>query len=292
MTELVDMLPVQMELGECPLWDHRSDRLYWVDIIKCVLFERDWASGRLRTWPLPALGGGLALLGGADLLVATQTGLFRFSPASGEYAFLTHPEPGRPTNRLNEGKTDAEGNFWVGSICTLGRRPQGGLYRISKMQEITRVLDGIHVPNALVFLDDSEVLFTDSHLKIIWRFRLDPRTGTLSDRRVFVDDTDLASIPDGAARAKDGSIWNAKFGGAQIVGYDDKGRRIADIQLPASQVTSCAFAGPQFDHLVVTTAKRLLDDAARRTQPDAGNLFIFRLGYQGLAEPVCAMERR
>lgn len=290
MTELVDMLPVQMELGECPLWDHRTDRLYWVDIIKCTLFERDWASGGLKTWPLPALGGGLALLGGSDLMVATQTGLFRFSPVSGEYSLLIHPEPGLATNRLNEGKVDAEGNFWIGSICTLGRRPQGSLYRVAKTKTVTQILGGIHVPNALVFLDDNEALFTDSHLKLIWRFRLDPRTGTFSDRRVFVDDTAFASIPDGAARAKDGSIWNAKFGGAQVVAYDDKGSQIADIQLPVTQVTSCTFAGPQLDHLVVTTAKRRLDETAREAQPDAGNLFIFRPGLQGLAEPICNIE--
>ncbi|TIP52352.1 MAG: SMP-30/gluconolactonase/LRE family protein, partial [Mesorhizobium sp.] len=64
MYQPTEVLPVQMELGECPLWDHRKNRLYWVDIMRCTLFELDWVSRAMRTWPLPALGGGLALLGG------------------------------------------------------------------------------------------------------------------------------------------------------------------------------------------------------------------------------------
>lgn len=285
----VEELDTQMELGECPLWDHRHQKLYWVDIIKCVLFQRDWSSGSIRTWPLPSLGGGLGLLGENELIVATQTGLFGFDPTTGEYRFLLHPEPATPDNRLNEGKTDSEGRYWIGSICTLGRRPQGALYRVGLTHGVKSMLSGIHVPNALVFLPDCELLFTDSHMRLIWRFRIDPANGELIDRRMFADDTDLVSIPDGVARASDGSIWNAKFGGGRIVAYSDLGRHVGAIELPVTQVTSCAFAGPELDVLVVTTAKRLLDEQARKAQPRAGNLFIFKPGVVGTTEPICRL---
>lgn len=283
----VESLNTQMELGECPLWDHRRNRLFWVDIIRCTLFERDWATRALRTWPLPALGGGLALLGEGDLLVAVQTGLFRFEPESGRYSFLLNPEPDRPTNRLNEGKADAEGNFWIGSISTLGRRPDGALYRIAPGGEVHRVLDGVHVPNALVFLPDGTALFADSHLKTIRRFPSDLLAGLQGEGAVFVDDTALASIPDGAALDTNGWVWNAKFGGGRVVAYDRGGNEVDEIRLPVSQVTSCAFCGPALDHLAVTTAKRLLDEAQREAQPQAGNLFIFERSAAGLPEPFC-----
>ncbi|RWH67375.1 SMP-30/gluconolactonase/LRE family protein [Mesorhizobium sp.] len=286
MYQPTEVLPVQMELGECPLWDHRKNRLYWVDIMRCTLFELDWISRAMRTWPLPALGGGLALLGGDEILVAAQTGLFRFSPASGQYLYLLHPETGMPANRLNEGKADPAGNFWIGSMSTLGRRPEGSLYRVSPSGEISRTLSGIHVPNALVFLPGHEVIFTDSHLKVIWRYHLDPQSGEPTGREMFVDDTGLESIPDGAVADSDGNIWNAKFGGGRIAVYDPDGRRLHELALPATQVTSCAFCGPDLDYLAVTTAKRLLDDEQRRSQTEAGNLFIFRSGVSGLREPV------
>jgi len=282
----VGELDVQMELGECPLWDHRHNQLFWVDIIKCTLFRLDWQSREVTTWPLPALGGGLGLLGDNDLIVAVQSGLFRFSPATGEYGFLTHPSPNQPTHRLNEGKTDPEGNFWIGTISTLGRFPDCGLFRVTPEGRATKVLSGVHVPNALTFRGNGDVTFADSARKLIWTYRLQP-DGTLSERRVFINDAGLESIPDGAAIDAEGRFWNAKFGGGRVVAYAHDGIAVDEVKLPASQVTSCAFCGPERDHLAVTTAKRLLNQEQRRAQAQSGNLFLFRVATQGLKEPVC-----
>ena len=48
-----------------------------------------------------------------------------------------------------------------------------------------------------------------------------------------------------------------------------------------TQTSSCAFAGPARDLLVVSTSTEGLDDAARAAQPDAGRLFITRPGVTG-----------
>lgn len=286
MHALVKELDVQMELGECPLWDHRHDVLYWVDIIDCTLYQLDWASGEVTTWPLPALGGGLGLIGDDDLIIAVQTGLFRFSPASGQYEFLLHPNPRQPTHRLNEGKVDPQGNFWIGTISTLGRFPECELFRVTADGEVTQVLSGIQVPNALTFSAEGEVTFADSARRLVWKYCMRP-DGTLFDGRVFIDDTGLEAIPDGGALDENGLFWNAKFGGGCIAAYDKNGAVVSEITLPVTQITSCAFCGPDRDHLAVTTAKRLLNEERRRAQPRAGNLFIFCTGVHGLKEPVC-----
>ena len=62
--------------------------------------------------------------------------------------------------------------------------------------------------------------------------------------------------------------------------------RDREIELPVTQITSCAFAGPELDALVVVTAKRLLSPAQRAAQPMAGDVFILRPGAKGIAEPV------
>ena len=280
------LLPLQAELGEAPLWDPVSGTFWCVDIIRCRLIAYDWDPGTTTEWPLPSLGGGLALAAGGRLLVATQTGLFLFDRTTGDYAFVVHPEPGVPINRLNEGKVDPQGRFWIGSICTLGRRPTGSLYRVDPDGRTDRVLPDITVPNCLVWTADrTRVLFTDSAKKVIWSFAYDAAAGTLSDRQVFADCSSYAGIPDGGALDQEGFLWNAEFGGGRIVRYDPQGRIEREIALPVTQVTSMAFAGPALDQLVITTSKRLLSPADRAAQPLAGDLFVTRPGVRGLVEP-------
>ena len=62
--------------------------LYVADLIRCRLIACDWESGKLTEWPLPSLGGGLALCRDGWLLVATQTGIFFFDPETGGYEFF------------------------------------------------------------------------------------------------------------------------------------------------------------------------------------------------------------
>uniref|UniRef100_UPI000AE54D3B SMP-30/gluconolactonase/LRE family protein n=1 Tax=Streptomyces aureus TaxID=193461 RepID=UPI000AE54D3B len=56
----------------------------------------------------------------------------------------------------------------------------------------------------------------------------------------------------------------------------------ARVEVPASHVTSCAFAGPDLDVLVITTAAEGLPEPRRRAEPDAGRLFVCRPGVRGL----------
>lgn len=289
MTELYRELDVQMELGECPLWDHRHNHLYWVDILGLQLYRMDWASGNLTQWPLPSLGGGLALLGERELVVAVQTGLFAFDPDDGQYRYLVHPSPDTPTHRLNEGKVDHHGNFWIGTISTLGRLPECGLFRISPKGVVTKMITDISVPNALTFTPDGRVTFADSAQKLIWTYRFQP-DGALCDPEVFVDDGALGSIPDGAVLDTKGRLWNAKFGGGRVVAYEQEGQIVGEIGLPATQVTSCAFCGPECNYLAVTTAKRLLSDSERLRQRAAGNVFIFRTRAVGRQEPIFRID--
>lgn len=281
------LLPLQAELGEAPLWDPATGTLWCIDIIRCRLIAYDWESQITTEWPLPSLGGGLALTADGRLLVATQTGLFFFDRPSGDYAFFVDPEPDVPINRLNEGKVDPQGRFWIGSICTLGRRPTGSLYRVERDGRTERVLGNIAVPNCLVWTSDRKrVLFTDSAEKVIWSFAYHAEAGTLSDRRVFADCSSSPAIPDGGALDQDGFLWNAEFGGGRIIRYDPRGRVDREIALPVTQVNSVAFAGPALDHLVITTSKRLLSPAERAAQPSAGDLFVVRPGVRGLVEPA------
>lgn len=277
------LLSAQTELGECPVWDAGRNTLFFMDIVGRKLHAYDWGSGQDRVLELPALGGALALAQDGRLIAGLQTGVHIIDPDTGSIKFLIDPEQDKPDHRLNEGKCDPEGRFWFGSISTVGRFPTGCLYRLETDGSVTKVLDDISVPNTMAWLRDGRhMIFADSVKKQIWGFTYDAESGSISDREVFIDVSDFQGIPDGVAVDEDDGLWIAEFGGAAVHHYSADGKPIEKVTLPASQVTSCVFAGPELRHLVIVTAKRLLDESGRKAQPHSGDLFVVEPGVRGL----------
>jgi sugar lactone lactonase YvrE len=280
------LFAAQTELGECPVWDSGRDCLFFMDITEKALHRFDWASSAATRIDLPSIGGGLVLGRDGALLAGLQTGIYRVDPDRASISFIVDPEPDRPDNRLNEAKCDPQGRLWIGSMPTRDRSPSGRLYRMDKDGRIVAVLDEIVIPNALVWLNDEKMLFADSFRRVIWSFRYDGESGMIADRRVFADCRDEPGIPDGIALDAEGCLWNAQFGGGRVVRYAPDGRIIAAIPLPATQVTSCAFAGDGLKQLVVITTKRLLDDRSRHEQTHAGDIFVLEAPAPGAPAPM------
>ena len=76
-----------------------------------------------------------------------------------------------------------------------------------------------------------------------------------------------------------GCLWIALWGGGAVICYDPKSNKfLYKIDLPVSQVSSCAFGGENLDELYITTAKA---DLLKKEQL-AGALFKIKTGIQGL----------
>jgi sugar lactone lactonase YvrE len=116
------VLDVRAALGESPLWDSRANVLWWVDIPRGELHRFDPASGedtvRAFAGPLSAV----ALRAGGGLLLALGAEVAAFDPEAGGGAgseprpLLRLPMPSAE-HRLNDGRCDARGRFWVGSMA-------------------------------------------------------------------------------------------------------------------------------------------------------------------------------
>ena len=72
----------------------------------------------------------LLLLLGGGLLMAMRDGLWRFDTATGNRTRLASPPYDPRAQRFNDGKADAQGRLWFGSMHNLMEPPpQGQLYR-------------------------------------------------------------------------------------------------------------------------------------------------------------------
>ena len=116
------VLPAAAQLGECPVWSPDEGRLYWVDIDGRAIHRFDPASGLDERRPTSGRPGSLALTDTpGQLLVALEGRLGFFDWPSGAWRDWVALEPEGLGNRLNDGRCDPAGRFWVGSMFAPAR---------------------------------------------------------------------------------------------------------------------------------------------------------------------------
>ncbi|NYT41929.1 SMP-30/gluconolactonase/LRE family protein [Sphingomonas sp. R-74633] len=278
-------------LGECATWSVREQALYWVDIRGPLLHRFDPASGAYHSWPLPELCGGIVPM--ADgVMLALRRDLASFDPRSGALTKWCEVEPEALGNRLNEMRCDRQGRVWVGSMRDYAMATTGSLYRVSASGQVEAALADITIPNSLGWSPDGRTMyFADTAQGSVHAYAYDPEHGVLGAMRVLIEEGALPGRPDGCAIDAEGHVWSTRVGAGLVVRVAPDGRISDQIELPASQPTSCALGGSDLRTLYITTARQKLEEAALRAQPEAGNLFAATVAVPGLAEPAFAPER-
>jgi sugar lactone lactonase YvrE len=221
--------------------------------------------------------------GSERIIAAFESGFAFYHPESGQLDWIERPEHAAANVRFNDGRVDRQGRFWAGSMVEGAGPPTGKLYSLTGSSSQVH-LSGIAISNSLCFSPDGRQLyFADSPHRLILRYDLDPGTGALSNRQVFAR-TPAGAYPDGSQVDAQGYLWNAHWGAGRIVRYAPDGSISGAIEVPASQVSCVAFGGRQLDLLFVTSARVDLTPTQLASEPNAGDLFIYRLDVKGLAD--------
>ena len=80
-------------------------------------------------------------------------------------------------------------------------------------------------------------------------------------------------IPDGMCVDAAGNLWIAVWGAGRVHCHEPDGVLRAMVEVPAPHTSSVAFAGPDLDVLVITTALEGMGPHDRAAYPDSGRLF-------------------
>ena len=277
-------LAAQADLAESPVWDADNGLLWWVDIFRGEVHCFNPATGHDEMHQLTGPVGSLALRASGGLLVALRDGIYAYQPG-GSPVPLARPELDRRHNRFNDGRTDRQGRLWVGSLHVEETEPTGALYRLDADGHCRRMADGIYASNGTAFSPDGRTGYhADSQRGLVWCFDCDPETGTLSDRRVFIELERRSGAPDGAIVDADGGYWLTHAGGWRIVRYDTRGRVDRVVQLPVEIPTSAAVGGADGGMLFITTARYSLGADALDLQPLAGSILAIDVGIAGIPD--------
>lgn len=281
------LLAVGNRLGEGPLWHPNEQALYWVDIFQQRIHRLCPASHEHQVCELDGRVTSLALRASAGLVVTTDKAFALWDPQTGNLEPLAAPE-GLPAEvRFNDGAVDRMGRFWAGTMNEDNVQALDGcLYRLDADRTLHTMGSGYTISNGLGWSPDNTAMYhTDSARGVIWLYDYDHASGAIRNQRAFVQVPEHEGIPDGLAVDSQGYVWIAHWGGRKITRYDPAGRATLEVRVPAQHVTSCAFGGENLDELFITTAWHGLSEAEREAQRQAGDLFVARMGIQGIEEP-------
>jgi sugar lactone lactonase YvrE len=261
----------QCFLGEGPLWDARTQTLYWLDINAGRVYAMGWETEQVLHWDFDDAVGFAALAGKGALCLAIGTTLHRFDPDNGEL------------HRCNDGIIDREGNLWVGTTHRDHLPDAGALYMIDKDLRVQKKLDRLTITNGMAWSPDGTCLYhIDSPTRKVECYRDDGTTGEIRWERTAVELPEGVGGPDGMTMDEKGMLWVAHWGGQGVYRWDPlTGELLSKIEVPAPQVTSCIFAGPDLDQLVITTARKEMDAVALDRFPLSGDVFIAEPGVKG-----------
>ena len=285
--EITCLWPGPTKLGESPLWDHRTGRLYWIDSLGPTIWHMVWETGATGCWQMPDIIGSIGLRRGGGLVAALRDQFGFVDGDTGVFEPGIAPVGVAEGTRLNDGKVDRAGRFWCGAMDPGFSSPSATLFRINADLSCRPVDQGFMVSNGIAFSpDDTRFYFSDSRPDRSYVYDFDIRAGTLGNRRAFSDPSSYAGRIDGATVDTDGNYWGALFDGGAIGCFSPEGRLIRRVDMPVSCPTMCSFGGPELDQLFVTSAYFSLSEADRAREPQAGGLFrINGLGAKAPPEP-------
>ncbi len=273
------------DLGEGPVWDVATARLWWVDVNGRKIFHADPGVGPVEEYAVPDRPGCLAVRSDGTLIIALRRGVILFDPTTG-----THRDVPCPIDfgveRFNDGACDRRGRFFAGTMHKEMNDRIGGLYRVDADLSVHRVAGDICLSNGIAWSPDNRTLYhCDSRPGVVFAYDYDIEAGTVANRRVFADFDGRVGGTDGCTVDAEGGLWVAEVGAGQIVRFLPDGRIDRVVKVPVTRLTSVMFGGPDLRTLFVTSMRYHNSEESLAAEPQAGGVFALDVGVAGLPEP-------
>ncbi|XP_066157867.1 regucalcin-like [Euwallacea fornicatus] len=294
--ERINEIPTT-ELGEGPHWDIFSQSLYFVDIFGKSVHKYIPSSGQHYKASVgkhvsvivPVKNNPKQFVIGLerDISCITWDGV---SQKPEKIEKIAEVDKGTE-NRMNDGKCDSRGRLFIG---TMGPEPVNGqvipdmgvLYSLDK-SKLTEHLTKLGISNGLAWSADSKKFYyTDTFTYRVDQFDYDIQTGSISNRTTIFTPKKhgIEGFPDGMTIDVDGNLWLAIFNGYKVVKFDPRNPEtlLEIVEIPAKQVTSVAWGGPELDILYVTTAKFTINGVELLPPLHGATYKVTGLGTRGL----------
>ncbi|XP_071118120.1 regucalcin-like [Haliotis cracherodii] len=285
-------------IGESPHWDDATQTLLYVDILKGDVHRYDPVTGKVDFIHLVGDNVGFVVPRGKGGLVAGLGQAFvSVDWETKAVTKLAEVDPGT-NNKLNDGKCDARGRLWAGTIDRQLAPSKGKLYCMDTDGCVTKKDENLTISNGMAWSPDNKTMyFIDTTPREVYAYDYDIDTGNISSRRVVVNFKDIPELsgenvigPDGMTTDTDGNLWVACLNGGCVAKIEpNSGKLLQKVDIPdATRITSVCWGGKNHDELYVTSLK-MHPTSARFPLIDSQDGSLFRvtgLGTRGAPAEV------
>ena len=269
-------------LGEGALWVKSLNSIYFTDIKRKKIFTFNTKTKRKKIIKINKEIGFLSHIKKNIFILGLKGELRIVNLKNNKKIKSIFIEIDKPLNRLNDGKTDPSGRLWFGSMDNLERNIQNGsLYCLNKNLKLKMVDNKYVITNGPAFINEKNFYHTDTKKRIIYKIKIDKNLNIL-EKKIFKKFVDVEGFPDGMTTDRFKNLWVCHFGGSSISVFNQKGKKIYKIKLPAKNVTNCAFGGANNNDLYITTALKGLKEIDKKKYNLSGSLFKIRTNSKGM----------
>lgn len=279
-------------LGESPMWSASEQALYWVDWYGPTLHRKTWGQDKIESWTIPGetVLGSFVFASGGRLLLAVDSGLKVFEPATGRITPFCDPNEGRPHILFNDSKLDRFGRLWVGTCDLTETEPRGILYCVTADGTASIADSGYTVCNGPAFSPDGLTMyFSDSMRGRIIAYDVSGTSRTLANRRLFAEIPSHQGVPDGLTVDAEGGLWCAQYGGSRVTRFMPDGSIGQVLHFPCPITAAAGFGGPDLTTLFVATGWSPGVTRPEDEPGQGGAVLAIETGCKGIPEPVFAI---
>jgi len=276
---------IRCSLGEGPCWDDIDQILYWIDIIKKDIHSFDFKKNKTKTTNLGKYIGSIGLRRNGGIVATLQDGFYFIDGKTGEAELIKKVRGNADLKRFNDGKIDALGNFWAGTVSYDEKQPIGVLYCLKPDSKLLKFFNGITISNGIVWsLDNKKMYYIDTPTMKVDVFDFDIESSNLRNRRTAFEIPKDIGYPDGMTIDMEGKLWIAHWGGYKVCRWDPITKKIIEkIKIPVERVSACTFGGKDLSELFITTARiGFTEDLSKNTERDSGYIYRVQTKTQGL----------
>lgn len=295
--EVREVKTFKAQVGEGPIWDYKNNRLLWIDTQGSVfiygygvdkgvrvgnkkedvpyIFEKEIKVGKMVGTVVPYTED--------TVIVGLQDGIYKLNIETEQLTFMAAPEGGIEGNKYNDGKCDASGRLWIGTMDN-NCAPKKANFFVYDGKDSRKVLDSVTISNGVAWSPDgTKMYYQDTPTRCVSQFDFNEEKGEISNRKEVIQLPEELGTPDGNTIDEEGMLWVANWGAACVTRWNpNTGELLQKIDVPALNVSAVAFGGEHLDELYITTAALWMPEGEEKNYPDAGKMFVVKPGVRGI----------